>query len=450
MFSSRATLAVAVTTLVLLSGCFGFVGGPGTPGTLEEDWISDTERDIQGNHHAVAAARIDGKPMVFAPVSGHANSEETAGDGHQHSHANGCALLGLNGTTGAVRWTNPTTERACTIHAVADPVVADVDGDGDQEVVAATTEERVTITDPKTGFLQSTAKLSAYGFTRPLVDDFLAGEEANASNKSNASSESGDSNKSTRAEVAVVDVRGQVVVLRGSTEVWSHQLAGDVQAQPRAADLDDDPQRELVVGTIDGSVVALDPGEGVRWNRTLEDASVTWLTVGQADADPRTEVVAATYEGEVVLLDDDGSVRWSRDVGKLAAVDAFTDGDGDGEAEVYATNKTGVVWTIGPDGDVEWTRDVVGNKAGENYQMTPPPVVGDVTGDGSPELVIADNAGGVTVLDPRTGEVLATYSRDVSVWTHPTVADLDDDGADEILVMYGDGRVVKLSYESND
>jgi outer membrane protein assembly factor BamB len=419
-------VGLALGVLVLLAGCFGFLGSS-TPGSLTEDWLSDTERDIQGNHHAVAAARIDGKPMVFAPLSGHAHSDQTAADGHQHSHANGCALVGLNGTTGAQQWTNPTTEQACTIHAVADPAVADVDGDGDVEVVAATTEERVTVSDPTTGFLQSTAELSAYGFTKPLVADFLANEQSG----SNAS------------EIAVVDVRGQVVVLRGTNVLWRQDLSGDVQAQPRAVDLDDDPQRELVVGTMRGAVVALDPGNGVRWNQTLDGASVTWLTAGQADDDPESEVAAATYQGDVVLLDDDGSVLWRKNLGRLAAVDAFTDGDGDGEAELYASNKTGTVTAFSANGSVEWERDV----ADEATQMTPPPVVGDVSGDGAPEVVVADNAGGVTVLDPKSGEVLARYSRDVPIWTHPTLVDLDGDGADEILVMYGDGRVARLSYD---
>lgn len=431
MASPPSSVAVALGVLVLLSGCFGLLGGSSPPGSLEEDWLSDTERDIEGNHHAVAAARIDGQPMVFVPLSGHAPSGETAADGHQHSHAQSCALVGIDGTTGGQQWTNPTTEKACTIHAIADPTVADVDGDGDQEVVAATTEERLTVSDPVTGFIQATYRLSDYGFTRPLVGDFLTGDEGEG------------------PDVVVVDVNGTVLALSGDTPRWNHELGADVQAQPRAADVDDDPQRELVVGTTGGSVVALDVGEGERWNRTLADAAVTWLTAGQADDDPRTEVAAATYQGEVVLLDDDGSPIWRRDLGRLAAVEAFADGDGDGEAEVYATNKTGTVTALAANGSVEWRRDVVEADDGDDggdVQMTPPPVLGDVSGDGSPELVVADNAGGVTVLDPADGTVLAKYDRDVPVWVHPTLADLDGDGSAEILVMYGDGRVARLSY----
>ncbi|MFC6963189.1 FG-GAP repeat domain-containing protein [Halocatena marina] len=78
----------------------------------------------------------------------------------------------------------------------------------------------------------------------------------------------------------------------------------------------------------------------------------------------------------------------------------------------------------------------------------PPPSIGDLDGDGTPELVGVTPDGVVTVLNPSNGEQLATYERDVPVWIHPTVIDLDDDGREEILVMYGDGRAVALSFNS--
>lgn len=52
------------------------------------------------------------------------------------------------------------------------------------------------------------------------------------------------------------------------------------------------------------------------------------------------------------------------------------------------------------------------------------------------------------MVDPNSGDVLATYERagEVPIYTHPTVADTNGDGTAEIYVMYGDGRVVALAY----
>ena len=42
--------------------------------------------------------------------------------------------------------------------------------------------------------------------------------------------------------------------------------------------------------------------------------------------------------------------------------------------------------------------------------------------------------------------MLATYERDVPIYTHPVVADLAGEAGTEVLVTYGDGRVVALSF----
>jgi outer membrane protein assembly factor BamB len=72
--------------------------------------------------------------------------------------------------------------------------------------------------------------------------------------------------------------------------------------------------------------------------------------------------------------------------------------------------------------------------------------VGDIDGDGGSDIVVAGNDGTVSVVSPD-GEVEATYSRDVPVFTHATLHDIDGDGDDEALVMYADGRVVALDYD---
>jgi len=80
--------------------------------------------------------------------------------------------------------------------------------------------------------------------------------------------------------------------------------------------------------------------------------------------------------------------------------------------------------------------------------MTPPPSWGDVDGDNKPEIVAVTNNRFISVVDPASGEIRATYKREgeVPIYVHPTLADTDGDGTAEIYVMYGDGRVVALSY----
>ena len=84
--------------------------------------------------------------------------------------------------------------------------------------------------------------------------------------------------------------------------------------------------------------------------------------------------------------------------------------------------------------------------------MTPPPSMDDVDGDGESEIVTVANDGLVSVVNPDSGRVLATYEREgeVPIWTHPTLADTDGDDTAEIYVIYGDGRVVALAYHEQE
>ncbi|MFC7079979.1 PQQ-binding-like beta-propeller repeat protein [Halorussus caseinilyticus] len=322
----------------------------------------------------------------------------------------------------------------CTIHSVADPTLADVDGDGVREVLATSTEKTVVAFDAATSEVAFERNLSAYGYTRPVVANFT-----------------GDS----RPEVVVVDVHGTVFVVRPGGEesadaetVWTRKLPADyVWGQPHVEDFDGDGSPELAVALGNGRLTLLDNDGSVAWNRSVGAGdSVTWFTTGQVDDDRPAELVTATSGGNVSLFDgEDGDRLWRKSFSAYAAVDAVGDGDDDGTAEVYATARDGNLRAIDAEsGDVEWTTSLTT----VNAQMTPPPVLGDVDGDGDAELVAASNDGRIAVVSPASGEILATYSRETPLWTNPTLADVDDDPAAEILATYGDGRIAALSYEN--
>lgn len=93
-------------------------------------------------------------------------------------------------------------------------------------------------------------------------------------------------------------------------------------------------------------------------------------------------------------------------------------------------------------GDEEWSTQL----PGENRLM-PPPSIGDLDDNGRQELVVGTQEGVTYILDSSSGTQLATHERDVPIYTYPAITDTDGNGDDEILVMYGDGRVVALSFD---
>jgi outer membrane protein assembly factor BamB len=407
----RTFAAVVLVFALLAAGAVLALGGLGGGSDLALEWASDTHHDVSVNHHHPAVLTGD-EPLVFAPVSGRANTTD-------------CALLALDAADGDEQWRHQVPADRCAIHAVADPSIGDFDADGTREVFAATTERRVYGFAPASGDVEFAHRLSAYGYSKPLVTDFVGDD---------------------RPEVVVVDAKGEVSVVHanGTTE-WTRQLDAYTFGQPAVEDFDADGDPELVVGISgNGSVYAFERDGGLAWSRSnATDRGVTWQTTGQLDDDPAVELVTATGGGRVVTYDGrTGATEWKRNFGNLAAVHAVGDGDGDGTREVYATAEDGVLRALdGRNGETEWTTALTT----ADVQMMPPPSLGDVDGDGERELVATTNGGKVAVVSPADGAVESTYTRDVTVYTHPVLADADGDGADEVYVMYSDGVVVALS-----
>ena len=412
MRARTAVVLVSILAALVAGGTYALTQSDATGATLRATWVSDTGRDTNGNHHAAVAGRVGGESVVFAPVSGRSGTTE-------------CKLVALDGATGETRWNDTIAPADCTIHSVADPTVADLDGEGRPLVFAATTENAVYGYDPVTGEREFARELAAYGYSKPVVADF-----ADAPGR----------------ELVVTDVKGTVYVLRADgTAVRTRNLSSYAWAQPRVEDANGDGRPELVVGLGDGRLVALDRDGSVSLNVSEPfSGAVTWMTTGQADGDAAREIVAATDAGDVVALDGrTGEVQWKKRFPSFAAVQAFGDGDGDGSAEVYVVSDDGKLRSLrADDGTVEWTTTLTTSRV----QMMPPPVLGDLDGDGSPELAAVTNDGVVSVVDPADGEVRATFERDVRIYEHATVANLDGGGGRELLVMYADGRVVRLDY----
>ncbi|WP_255151837.1 PQQ-binding-like beta-propeller repeat protein [Halorarius halobius] len=403
-----------LVALLALAGCSGGPTAPSEDVELIERWQAG-DSAIEGNHHAAAAGRVggngsSGEAVVAVPIGG-------------RSGRTGCKLLVLDGD-GERRWADDVPKRACTIHAVADPTLADFTGDGRPELLAATTEEAVVAYDPLTGEVTFRHPLSDYGYTRPVVADVI-----------------GDSTP----ELVVTDIDGTLSVVRpDNTTVWRRPLNAFSWASPAVENFDASGGKEVVVGLGNGTVVAFTPRGGVAWSTAVE-GSVTWTADGDVDDDPAREFLAATASGTVAALDGaTGEVEWSRDLGTLAAVGPPV-GTG-ADATVYATNRNGTLYALdGTTGDTEWTTTLT---TGET-QMNPPPVVGDVTGDGDPDVVAVTNDGRVLVVNPADGTVRGSYERDGAVFTHATLADTDGDGTEEIYVVYGDGTAVALAVQGS-
>ena len=361
-------------------------------GTLDETWVSDTPRDTDINHHA-GGVGPDGD-VIVAPVA------EARGSTDQITNTS-CVFARLRPTDGAVLWRNGIPPDDCFVHALTEPAIADLDGDGTPEVVGISSIENALVTyDAEDGSERWRVPLETYGFGRPTIENLTS---------------------APGPEILASDVAGNVVATRANGSVlWRFELnrtgwtERTIREAPIVDDVDGDSQQEVLLGSDSGPVVLSATGD-IEWFR---NGTATYLTAADADGDDALEVFTA---GTLSITSYDGTVELfvGKVGGDVLALDAAT-------------------------GDTEWSTSI----ASGDSTIVSPPVLGDVDGDDTSEVIAVSEDGRVAVLDADGGSVLARYERNVPILTFATTADIDDDGREEILVRYGDGRVVALDYAS--
>jgi hypothetical protein len=203
------------------------------------------------------------------------------------------------------------------------------------------------------------------------------------------------------------------------------------------ADLDGDGQVELLVGSYDGQVYALDDSGQMRWSFDV-GRPVLGLWAGDLDGDGQSEILPNPYRGgELYMLRQDGRLAWKQgtrgEIGLLQGGDV----DGDGRAEAVLLSASWDLYVLEGDGQSIWHSEAV---ALSHAHATPDPgqlLVCDLDGDGRAEISVA-------TIDPPIG-VYVFQGDGSQAWTYPlgtssstsaqlTSGDLDGDGKLEIAV----------------
>lgn len=402
----------------LLLGIIGFGWASFAGGDLQETWVSETSRSNEVNHHAVGVDPTGN--VIVAPIAATPGSENLTNTS--------CTLARLAPENGTVLWRTTLPPADCFTHALTQPAIADIDGDDALEVASATTQAALVVYDANTGTEQFRAPLSTYGYGQPTIANVTP---------------------APGRELVVSDINGEVIAVEDGRVAWRVRLNETINRSyatvwdpPIVRDLDGDGQPEIAVGTSSGPVV-LNATGGVEW-ATKGDSSR--IAVAQADDDSALELFTAGTDGVRTRDGATGRIEWNRSLTN-SRIHTATDADSDGTVELFVSQPGGTIHAVNADtGTTEWTTSIA--SASEDV-ITPAPVVGDVNGDGKPETIAVTETGIVSVLNSSTGTELAAYKRTVPIWTVPTPADIDDDGREELLIRYGDGRVVAVEYRAD-
>jgi len=328
---------------------------------------------------------------------------------------------------------------ALGIETASSPVVGDIDGDGDKEVVVGADFVYAFHHDGNE-LIDGDGEAQTWGVLTDLGGSYVS-----------------------HLALGVVDNMPGLDIVAGSRdtkEVYVFDYTGTpVPGWPRATE--NFMRAGMVVGDIDGDgfddIVTCDElGVVYAWRRDgsevidgdsnpgtqgvfyrLPGCSFQYSTPALADmdGDGRDEVVVGTQGDELYVIDDDASVMpgWPVALGSdVSGSVAVADLDDDGDLEVVVNSYLGTVRALHHDGSVLWSRWFANSKF-----FAPSPALADVDGNGTVEAFIPSSNGniyGVTSANTFVPGYPRLYSSTTDTESTPIIADVDGDGAVDVLL----------------
>ncbi len=238
-------------------------------------------------------------------------------------------------------------------------------------------------------------------------------------------------------------------------EMWSLQAAVQITAPPVLADIDGLQEKlptgevyikhpEIIFGSEDGKLMVVNQNHKLLagWPVNPDTSAVTGIAVADLDSKyegPQSpdlgehpEIVATTRKGALVAYDWHGKKLWqAKSAIPFTRRPSIADVNGDGWPEVVSGSAEGIAAFDGRTGKM--VRRVPLDDPEGSFELA------DLDGDGTAEIVVSWPARNQVRAVRADGTDLPGWPVKLQQPGSPIVADIDDDGAPEVIVPSQDG-----------
>ncbi|UCH34876.1 MAG: PQQ-binding-like beta-propeller repeat protein [Armatimonadota bacterium] len=242
-----------------------------------------------------------------------------------------------------------------------------------------------------------------------------------------------------KTEVIQTDEAGTVWAFDALTGkvLWQTALEGSIGASPSVGELTGGGDPEIAVVTEAGIAAVLRSDGTVMWSRQMGRELYSAPVIFTA-SDGGGRVAFGSGDGECFCLDGEGTTLWRRATGSdMDSSVSVGDLDTDGRADIFAVTQSGLIERLDEDGSVLWKLDM-------QMRTDAAGAIADINGDGSLEYVLCTHKARVLALDVE-GVIVFDYQLDANNAYNatPTFGDVTNASPGrEMVICGGDGGVL--------
>lgn len=242
-----------------------------------------------------------------------------------------------------------------------------------------------------------------------------------------------DLNGDGALEIVAADDAGHVVCLsRDGEKLWQYDGDHGHGMCPAIGLIGDGKEPVIVLAGPKAAMLCLDARGKLLW--TVEGVNGASPVIADIDGDGKNEILGA-MDNALIAVSAKGKVLWKLETPRtIDSSIAVADANEDGVNDIYAVDLGGNVVCASPEGKQLW-----GAKIRERSRRSP--TVGDVDGDGKQEILVAGYSGELFLFN-GDGDLKESHPMPQNTNASPTIADLKGDGTPSVIYIAATGAVI--------